>query len=280
MMTMKRWGLNRIGAGVVGLTCWMAVAFTACAAEKGRPVPLPQAHAHNDYEHARPLFDALDRGFCSVEADVWLVRGELLVAHDLKDAKPERTLQKLYLDPLLERVRKNGGRVFPAGPTLTLLVDVKSDATNSYAALRDVLRRYETMLTRFVPGKTETNAVTVIVSGNRARGWMASETNRLAAYDGRLEDLDSPDSPQLIPLISDNWSQHFQWRAREVDGPMSEAERAKLKKLVERTHQQGRRLRLWATPDQRVMWSELRVAGVDYINTDQLDGLRDFLLAP
>ena len=40
--------------------------------------PLPPAHAHNDYEHRRPLQDALDRGFNSVEADVWLVDGELL----------------------------------------------------------------------------------------------------------------------------------------------------------------------------------------------------------
>ena len=64
-------------------------------------VPLTRAHAHNDYEHARPLAEALERGFCSVEADVWLVAGKLLVAHDLKDAKPQRTLESLYLDPTL-----------------------------------------------------------------------------------------------------------------------------------------------------------------------------------
>jgi len=33
-------------------------------------VPLIPAHAHNDYLHARPLLDALDHGFCSVEADI------------------------------------------------------------------------------------------------------------------------------------------------------------------------------------------------------------------
>ena len=32
-----------------------------------------------------PLFDALEQGFCSVEADIHLVDGKLLVAHDLKD---------------------------------------------------------------------------------------------------------------------------------------------------------------------------------------------------
>jgi hypothetical protein len=254
-----------------------ALALTLRAAEPKPPTPLPQAHAHNDYEHARPLLDALDHGFCSVEADVWLVNGQLLVAHDLKDAKPERTLQALYLDPLRSRVMQNGGAVYRGGPACTLLVDVKSDATNTYVVLREVLRGYDRMLTRFSPDRTATNAVTAIISGNRARDLMASETDRLAAYDGRLVDLDGTDSAHFIPLISDNWAQHFRWRG---DGPMPDVERMKLKQLVDRTHQQGRRLRLWATPDTPAMWAELRRAGVDLINADNLAGLQEFLLSP
>jgi len=200
------------------------------------------------------------------------------VAHDLQDAKLERTLQTLYLDPLRTRVAQNGGKVFRDGPTILLLIDVKSDATNTYIALREVLKRYDRMLTRFSPTQTATGAVTVVISGNRARGLMAAETNRLAAYDGRLADLDSSDSRHFIPLVSDNWTQHFKWRARPDEGPLSEAESAKLKQLVERTHQQGRRLRLWATPDNTAMWSALRDAGVDLINTDDLAGLEKFLL--
>src|SRR5438477_8275309 len=87
------------------------------------PPPLLRAHAHNDYEHPRPLLDALDHGFCSIEADIYLVENKLLVAHDRDQAKPERTLQALYLDPLRERARKNGGRVYPNGPEMVLLVD-------------------------------------------------------------------------------------------------------------------------------------------------------------
>jgi glycerophosphoryl diester phosphodiesterase len=247
------------------------------AAELKAPMPLSQAHAHNDYEHARPLLDALEHGFCNVEADVWLVNGQLLVAHDLKEARPERTLQALYLDPLQSRVTRNGGAVYRGGPPFTLLVDVKSDATNTYVALREALKRYDRMLTRFYPDRTGTNAVTVIISGNRARGLMVSETDRLAAYDGRLADLDGADSPHLIPLVSDNWTQHFRWRG---EGPMPAAERMKLKQLVERTHQQGRRLRWWGTPDTAAMWVELRRAGVDLINADDLAGLQEFLLSP
>src|SRR5512133_19730 len=111
------------------------------------PVPLPHAHAHNDYEHRRPLLDALDQGFCSVEADIWLVQGRLLVAHNRSAVKPERTLQALYLDPLRERDKTNGNRIFPEVPSLTLLVDVKSDAGRTYEVLRKVLGDYRQILT-------------------------------------------------------------------------------------------------------------------------------------
>ena len=66
-------------------------------------------------EHKRPLFEALDNGFCSVEADIYLVNGELLVAHERFQTKPEKTLQLLYLEPLHERVKKNGGRLYAGG---------------------------------------------------------------------------------------------------------------------------------------------------------------------
>jgi hypothetical protein len=105
----------------------LSVAFAADAP----PQPLPSAHAHNDYLHKRPLLDALEHGFCSVEADVFLVRGDLLVAHTALDIRAERTLQALYLDPLRARARANGGRVYPHGPTITLLVDFKVDLINT-----------------------------------------------------------------------------------------------------------------------------------------------------
>ncbi len=258
---------------------FVALAFACAVSVISAELPLKQAHSHNDYEQARPLLDALEQGFCSVEADVWLVDGKLLVAHDLKDAKPGRTLETLYLDPLAARVKRNGGRVFPGGPEFTLMIDVKSDATNSYRALKVVLERHAAILTRFHAGRTDTNAVTVILSGNRARELMSQDSARLAAYDGRLADLDSPASRHFIPLISDNWTQHFKWRARAEDGPFPEMERVKLRALVSAAHAQGRRLRLWAAPDQPAMWKELREAGVDLINTDKLPELGRFLRA-
>jgi hypothetical protein len=270
--------VGRIGPGLLCLMGFL-VGPASPAQQTNGPTPLLQAHSHNDYEHARPLFDALDRGFCSVEADVWLVDGKLLVGHDRGDLKPERTLESLYLNPLRTRIKQNGGRVFQGGPTLILLVDVKSDATNTYLALRGTFRKFSEILTRFQPERTETNAVTVIISGNRARELMAGENVRLAAYDGRVGDLDSGAPPEFIPLISDNWATLFRWKGTPGDGSMPAAERQKLNDLAQRAHRQGRRLRLWGAPDQPEAWAVLLDAGVDFVNADDLERLQKFLSA-
>src|SRR5262249_39001852 len=109
--------------------------------------PLPRAHAHNDYEHPRPLFDALEHGFCSVEADIWLsTKGdELFVAHTPFGIKPDRTLRKLYLDPLRERI-KSIGAVHKNAPHVFLLIDIKTDSKTTTTKLLAVLADYVDVL--------------------------------------------------------------------------------------------------------------------------------------
>lgn len=236
--------------------------------------PLSHAHAHNDYEHQRPLLDALDQGFCSVEADIYLMEGKLLVAHNRSDVKPERTLQALYLDPLRERAKKNGGRVFPSGPEFTLLIDLKTEWKAIYPALRGVLTNYADVLTTFRGDAKQTNAVLVIISGSRSRSMFAGESVRYAAFDGELGDLDTNPSANFAPWISASWGSKFRWRANDE---MPEAEREQLGTIVRRAHEQGRRVRFWGAPDGPNFWRAMREAGVDLINTDRLPELAEFL---
>jgi hypothetical protein len=267
------WLVALIGiSAAVGSTL---VAARASQDEVKGVVPLRHAHAHNDYEHKRPLFDALDNGFCSVEADVFLEGGDLLVGHTRADLKPGRTLEKLYLDPFRERIKANGGRVYKGGPSIWLLVDVKSEAKSTYEALDRVLARYADILSVVRDNKFQNKAVTVVVSGNRAKALLAGQNLRYAGIDGRVSDLDSTEPAHLMPWISESWTSLFRWRG---DGPMPDAERAKLREIVQKAHQHGRLVRFWATPEKTEVWQELRAAGVDLINTDQLAMLREFLL--
>ena len=245
------------------------------AATTAQVVPMPRAHAHNDYEHERPLFDALDHGFGSVEADVHLVDGKLLVAHDRDEATPRRTLEALYLDPLRQRARQNGGRIYPGAPPIILLIDIKTDAVRTYAVLDDVLRQYADIQTIFSGETLDEGPVTAIISGNRPREEMAAQPIRYAAYDGRLEDLEVPSRPTFIPLVSDNWSAVTSWSGE--GGPPREV-LDRLNELVAKAHAQGRKIRFWATADDPAVWRVLHDAGVDLLGTDDLTRLRNFLL--
>jgi len=274
------------GTAVAPATAAPAQAPTQAQAEAPSPAPvvgqpLAGTHAHNDYEHDRPLFDALDHGFTSVEADVWLVDGELRVAHDL--AKQGVTLESLYLDPLRDLVRSQPGHsVYPKWDgSLQLLIDIKSEGESTYAAIEQELAEHRDIMSRYTNGKVKTGPVTAVISGNRPLATMQAQDKRFSFYDGRAADLASGLPAALMPLVSDNWTKLFTWQGV---GPMPEAERAKLRAFVTTAHANGYRVRFWATPDQPgtardAVWTELADAGVDHINTDDLVGLQQFLTA-
>lgn len=262
----------RVGFSIVAV-CLALVAPTA--ADEPRP-PLKQAHAHNDYLHERPLLDALDHGFTSVEADIFLVDGQLLVAHTRRELEPGRTLERLYLDPLRERVKNNGGSVYGDGEPFHLLIDLKSAGEPTYAALHEVLQKYDEMLSVVRDGKLQRKAIDVTISGDRPIATITAAPLRYAGIDGRLGDLGSDVPAHLLPLISDNWNLTFRWRGQ---GPFREEERQKLHAFVKQAHDAGRQIRFWASPDNEAAWRELQAAGVDMINTDDLAGLEAFLRA-
>lgn len=244
--------------------------LSAVAAE-----PLPQAHAHNDYLHSRPLQDALDHGFTSVEADVFLVDGELLVAHTRAELDASKTFRKLYLEPLRDRVRAGEGQVYPGSDhPFQLMIDIKSDAESTYAELDRQLAEERDLFTVVRNGERERRALEVVISGNRPLTLMRAQPTRYAGVDGRLGDLDAEYPPHLMPLISDRWGSHFRWDGR---GEIAPKEQTKLTRIVERAHASGRRIRFWATPETPQAWAVLRDAGVDHINTDDLAGLERFL---
>ena len=68
------------------------------------------AHSHNDYENEIPFRLAYNNHFGSIEADIWAVKEDLFVAHYEKDILPLRTLDSLYIQPIVRIFRQNKGK--------------------------------------------------------------------------------------------------------------------------------------------------------------------------
>ncbi len=242
--------------------------------------PLPHAYAHRDCEFRPPLLRSLAAGFSFIEADIYCLLGCAFVAHDPQQLRPQRTLRALYLEPLRQRVQQNGGRVFEDGTSLWLFLDVKTPARASHTVLERALSRYGDMLTSFTADDTYGKPITIILSGNRLPYDLTERFPlRNTALDGRVPDLGVHTNPNVMPIISDNWRKHFSWLGA---GIMPANERRKLLEMVHKAHIHGQKLRFWNTPDEdtperRAVWDTLLEAGVDLINSDDLEGLRAYL---
>ena len=253
-----------------------------CGAHSNDTITLPHpAHAHNDYMHERPLFDALENGFRSIEADVFTQGDSLYVAHDRKDITPGRTLRALYLEPLMEYISEDRKTIYDSASPLILLIDIKDNGLTTYKLLDHILNDFREILCEVSQAVYVQGSVMVVVSGNRPIEHMMTQTQRFAFVDGRMKDL-TEDYPQLLmPLISDRWTKYFSWMGK---GDMPEKERTQLRLYVQNAHKNSQLIRFWASPDtpgkeREAVWTELLEAGVDLVNTDDLGGLRAFFVA-
>ncbi len=153
--------------------------------------PHANAHAHNDYEHQRPLHEAIENGFTSVEADVHWQEGKMLVAHNLATAHSP-TLEKLYLIPLDSILKKNEGHIYPGSKVLFyLMIDIKTEGESTYNALKELLNRYPRLLCM-----SDSCAIKIFLSGERPIGTILKEGYRGLGIDGRPEDVGKGYAPR------------------------------------------------------------------------------------
>lgn len=236
---------------------------------------LKNAHAHNDYKHKHPLTDALKNKFSSIEADIILINNKLIVSHTYPLFKKKKTLDHLYLKPLLDSCLKNNGKVYTnCDNSLILLIDIKSDAEKTYEKLKDFLLPYSSILSKYENGNIIMNAVTVILTGNKPYSSLQKENLRYAFIDQSLLNLDKHFEQKTCLMASTKYSNVLTWKGK---GEIPKEEKEKLMRLVNQAHQQGKKVRLWASPENKKVWTELLNCGVDLINTDKLEMLGDFL---
>ncbi len=234
------------------------------------------AHAHNDYEHDRPLLDALDAGFASVEADVWFRDGDVVVSHDAITSAG--TLDDLYLEPLAQRLGADSS-VHGDGAEFVLWLDLK-DGTSE---LREGLaQRLEALLfvTRFDDdGVVEAGAVTVILTGDdESKTALVDETPapRAFARDDNALSVDDDEAGTVVAAALNFGAYVGGW---DGQGSPPDELRRQCGCVVERAHALNRRVRLFSGSDTPEAWALQRDVGVDFINTDDLDGLAAFLEA-
>src|ERR1700709_1525070 len=106
---------------IKSITLLGILAGTTSAIAQANTYTVAGAHSHNDYKNNIPFYRAYEKGFGSIEADVYAVNGQLMVTHDKKEIAANRSLKILYIDPLVEKLKLNPNR------KLRLLIEIKEN---------------------------------------------------------------------------------------------------------------------------------------------------------
>ncbi|WP_333819010.1 alkaline phosphatase [Ohtaekwangia sp.] len=223
-------------------------------------------HAHNDYVQPIPFFTAYYQQVGSIEADIFLQRGELYVAHTDKEITPERTLDKLYLAPLAEKIKFHNGAVYAKGTPLNLLIDLKTEGIPTLQALVQKLKKY--------PSLTNCAALTITVSGSVPDPARWSEFPAYIHFDGRPGVAYTPQQLARVSMISDDFSRYTAWNGK---GIIVAADKKKILDVIASVHALDKKIRFWATPDHVNAWRVLQKLQVDYIGTDNVTALATFI---
>src|SRR5450759_615929 len=101
------------------------------------------AHSHNDYANDIPFWLAYNNHFGSIETDIWAIENELFVAHSKSEIKPDKTLDSLYIRPIVRTLRQNGGKAcIDNSSTFQLLIDLKTGVEPTLSLLIEKLKKY------------------------------------------------------------------------------------------------------------------------------------------
>ncbi|KAH9944057.1 uncharacterized protein BXZ73DRAFT_39943 [Epithele typhae] len=257
-------------------------------------------HSHNDYWRDVPLLSALSFGVASVEADVSLINGTLYVGHEIQALAKSRTLDSLYIQPLVQILAMtnpntsftaevtgtpNGVFDTSGGTSLHLLIDIKTDGVEALPFILDAFEplRSRGYLTTFANGVLTRSAITVIGTGNSPLEQVKALEPRDYFFDAPLTQLTDPSlnttwDATLAPIASTDYETAVGWSGI---GNISDEQSANLTRFIADAHQRGIQARFWDTPAWPIfarnnIWRVLAEAGADWLNADDLEAASSF----
>lgn len=229
------------------------------------------AHSHNDYQQKSPLYLAYNNHFGSIEADIWEVNGNLFVAHEKEKITPERSLEELYINPIINLYKQNCRKAWSDHPgSFQLMIELKSQPETALSLLVDKLKKYPEV---FDP-KVNKNAVRIVITGNEPNPSDFNKYPDFISFDGDIELKYIEQQRNRLALYSGNLAKFISWKGK---GNIPEIELQRLKQVIDSIHGLNCKIRFWNAPDTPNAWKTLINLKVDYINTDHIQELSDFL---
>jgi alkaline phosphatase len=188
----------------------------------------------------------------------------LCVAHTKQEVNPKKTLQDLYVVPLVRKFSSGDRR------KLNLLIDIKENYSLSLSLLIKALEP----LKPYLSALAKSNYITIIISGVRPPPTAYKDYPDFIFFDYDLQRLHNSEELQRVALISLPFDRFSKWKG---EGPLPAEDRNKIKQIIDTAHALKKPFRFWAAPDAEQSWKLQMELHADFIGTDKIKELGNFL---
>jgi hypothetical protein len=238
---------------------------------------MPNMILTQEFFSEKDIWPTFTQGVVHYEAQIMYIYGEVYVTSQMPDSANHTmpTFRSSYLLPIYSQYKKNGGKVHENyDDEMYLFLNIKFDVKKTYQKLWEELSPYNEILTYRIGPQWHQGKLRIIFEGNAPLRVLQQERVSFATAQGSVDDLSKNYDSKIMPVIGIDFENDLSWNGV---GKMPFEEFMKVKDIIRKSHEQGKKIRVYNCPEEENIWDVLVTAGVDFINCSNSGKFNKFL---
>jgi hypothetical protein len=239
---------------------------------------MPNMILTQEFFSEKDIWPTFTQGVVHYEAQIMYIYGEVYVTSQMPDSANHTapTFRSSYLLPIYSQYKKNGGKVHENyDDEMYLFLNIKFDVKKTYQKLWEELSPYNEILTYRIGPQWHQGKLRIVFEGNAPIRVLQQERVSFATAQGTVDDLNKGYDSKIMPVIGMDFENDLSWNGV---GKMPFDEFMKVKDIIRKCHEQGKKIRVYNCPEDENIWDVLVTAGVDFINCSNSAKFNKFLL--
>ncbi len=230
----------------------------------------------DDLKTTDDIWNLLGHGVSCFEVDLMYIYGELFVTPNMPDSASHTVplFSDAYLFPLYSNLKKNGNSIINGDSRESFIIlNIHNEFKKTNKKLKSMIGPLKGLITYKSEGLHE-GKVRFLVKNKDLKEEVTKDGFTCLGVIGNMEDIESTLEYSQMPLIEMDFAELTTWSGV---GNIPFPDYVKIKELVSKIHQKGRKLSVINCPNHKTAWEVLITSKVDFINTNDPTNLCSYL---
>jgi len=239
--------------------------------------PSTRVISSEDLKSKEDIWNMLGIGVSNFEVDLMYIYGELFVTATMPDSANHTipTFSDAYLFPLYSILKKNGNSIINGDSRESyILLNIHNDFKKTNFKLKSIVGPYKDLVTYKNGDIWHEGQIRFLIRDKNLQDEISKDGYSCIGWVGGKNDMESNLDSHQMPLIELNFEDITTWSGA---GNIPFPDFVKIKELVNKIHQKGRRLSIINCPNHKTAWDVLVTSNVDFINTNDPVNVGNFI---